>query len=340
MQVGEVIRKYRKSKNMTQEEMARRLGVTAPAVNKWEHGNSLPDITLLMPIARLLGISTDELLSYQQELTTEKIGEILKRATTMLEEMPYQDAFAWAKEKLEEYPNCESLILQMAVLLDAERTIQEIPDPETYDAYINACYGRALQSKDEKIRNGAADSLFHFYMKTREYEKAGEYLSYFSEQDPARKEKEAQLYSETGQIEEAYKTYEHLLFSEYQRVNGIFHGMYLLALKQEDLKMAHLLVDKQVELVKCFEMGKYYEAASRLELATIEKEEDRVIALMKEMLASVRLINSFYESPLYRHMEFKKPGEKFFEELRKNLLKCFRDEETYGFLKSRLEEIQ
>ena len=340
MQVGEVIRKYRKSKNMTQEEMAGRLGVTAPAVNKWERGNSLPDITLLMPIARLLGISTDELLSYQQELTAEEIGEILKKATTMLEEMPYQDAFAWAKEKLEEYPNCESLILQMAVLLDAERTIQEITDAETYDAYISACYGRALQSKDEKIRNGAADSLFHFYMKKREYEKAGEYLSYFSEQDPARKEKEAQLYSETGQIEEAYKTYEHLLFSEYQRVNGIFHGMYLLALKQEDLKMAHLLVDKQVELVKCFEMGKYYEAASQLELATIEKEEDQVIALMKEMLASVRLINSFYESPLYRHMEFKKPGEKFFEELRKNLLKCFRDEETYGFLKSRLEEIQ
>lgn len=79
MQVGEVIRKYRKSKNMTQEEMARRLGVTAPAVNKWEHGNSLPDITLLMPIARLLGISTDELLSYQQELTAEEIGEILKK---------------------------------------------------------------------------------------------------------------------------------------------------------------------------------------------------------------------------------------------------------------------
>ena len=116
MQVGEVIRKYRKSKNMTQEEMARRLGVTAPAVNKWEHGNSLPDITLLMPIARLLGISTDELLSYQQELTAEEIGEILKKATAMLEEMPYQDAFAWAKEKLEQYPNCESLILQMGVL--------------------------------------------------------------------------------------------------------------------------------------------------------------------------------------------------------------------------------
>lgn len=54
---------------MTQEEMAKRLGVTAPAVNKWENGNSLPDITLLAPIARLLGITTDILLSFRDELT-------------------------------------------------------------------------------------------------------------------------------------------------------------------------------------------------------------------------------------------------------------------------------
>lgn len=59
MPIGEVIRTYRKNKNMTQEEMAGRLGVTAPAVNKWENGNSYPDITLLAPIARLLNISLD-----------------------------------------------------------------------------------------------------------------------------------------------------------------------------------------------------------------------------------------------------------------------------------------
>lgn len=37
MQIGETIRKYRKERNMTQEEMAKRLGVTPPAVNKWEN---------------------------------------------------------------------------------------------------------------------------------------------------------------------------------------------------------------------------------------------------------------------------------------------------------------
>ncbi len=51
MSIGSVIRKYRKEAGMTQEEMANRLGVTTPAVNKWENGNSNPDIELLAPIA-------------------------------------------------------------------------------------------------------------------------------------------------------------------------------------------------------------------------------------------------------------------------------------------------
>lgn len=54
MQIGKTIRKYRKETGMTQEEMANRLGVTTPAVNKWENENSNPDIALLAPIARLL----------------------------------------------------------------------------------------------------------------------------------------------------------------------------------------------------------------------------------------------------------------------------------------------
>ena len=78
MQTGEVIRKYRKKRNMTQEEMAVRLGVTAPAVNKWENGNSMPDITLLAPIARLLQVSLEELLSFPEDLTEKEIQELVR----------------------------------------------------------------------------------------------------------------------------------------------------------------------------------------------------------------------------------------------------------------------
>lgn len=66
MDIGVVIKKYRKEAGMTQEEMANRLGVTTPAVNKWENSNSKPDIELLAPIARLLDISLDTLLSFHE----------------------------------------------------------------------------------------------------------------------------------------------------------------------------------------------------------------------------------------------------------------------------------
>ena len=53
MKMNEVIRQRRKELGLTQDRVAELLGVSAPAVNKWENGNSYPDITLLPPLARL-----------------------------------------------------------------------------------------------------------------------------------------------------------------------------------------------------------------------------------------------------------------------------------------------
>lgn len=334
MQIGEVIRKYRKSKNMTQEEMASRLGVTAPAVNKWENGNSFPDIMLLAPIARLLDISLDTLLSFREELTTEEINEIIYELDLKMKEQPYDEVFSWAKKKLEQYPNCEQLIWQIALLLDAQRMTQKIPNSEEYEEELHSLYVRALESDDETIRTHAADSLFGFYMRKQQYDKAEECLNYFSWQNPERKRKQAQIYSETNRIQEAYKAYEELLFSHGQMVNASLYGMYELAVQDKDMERAHMLADKQGEMARCFEMGKYYEVSySRLELATLEKDADAVVSIMKEMLSSVEQIGSFCKAPLYEHMEFKEIREEFHAELKNNLLECFRDEESYGFLK-------
>lgn len=46
MQMKDVIRQKRRERGLTQEQVAERLGVSAPAVNKWESGASYPDITL------------------------------------------------------------------------------------------------------------------------------------------------------------------------------------------------------------------------------------------------------------------------------------------------------
>lgn len=334
MSLGKVIRKYRKNRNLTQEEMAGRLGVTASAVNKWENENSYPDITLLAPIARLLNISLDTLLSFREDLTTEEINEIVCEADSKLKEESYDEAFLWAKKKLEQYPNCEELIMNIAIIFDAQRIVHEVSNKAKYDDYLCSLYVRVLDSDDETIRIRAADSLVGFYMRKKQYDKAEKYLEYFSIQNPERKRKQAQIYAETGRVKEAYKAYEELLFSDYQRVSMELHGMYMLALQDNDRKRAHRLVDKQKELARCFEMGKYYEISSGLELATLEKDTESVVTIMEEMRSCVEQIGDFRKSQLYEHMEFKEIREDYMAEVKENLLKCFCDEESFGFLKN------
>lgn len=61
--LAENIQKFRKEKEMTQEELADKLGVTYQAVSKWENAKSAPDITFLPMLADLFGCSIDTLFS-------------------------------------------------------------------------------------------------------------------------------------------------------------------------------------------------------------------------------------------------------------------------------------
>ena len=74
MRIGEQIKNYRKIVGLTQEQVANYLGVSTPAVNKWEKGNTYPDISLLPALARLLKIDMNELFSFREELTEKEIG--------------------------------------------------------------------------------------------------------------------------------------------------------------------------------------------------------------------------------------------------------------------------
>lgn len=61
--IGNRIAKYRKAKGLTQEALANLMGVSSQAVSKWETDASCPDISALPQLCRVLGISTDELLT-------------------------------------------------------------------------------------------------------------------------------------------------------------------------------------------------------------------------------------------------------------------------------------
>ncbi len=84
MNLGKTILELRKQKNVTQEDLAAELGVTAAAVSKWEHGNTLPDILMLGALADYFEVTTDELLG---RYTNSKHAVILAANSRLGEKM-------------------------------------------------------------------------------------------------------------------------------------------------------------------------------------------------------------------------------------------------------------
>lgn len=75
--IGKFISILRKEKNLTQEELAERLGVSSKSVSRWENGKNMPDLSLLKPLCEIFDISINELLS-GEKLKDDKYREKLE----------------------------------------------------------------------------------------------------------------------------------------------------------------------------------------------------------------------------------------------------------------------
>ena len=62
IKTGKFIAELRKGKGMTQEQLGARLGVNSRSVSRWENGHGMPDISLLLELADVLGVTVQELL--------------------------------------------------------------------------------------------------------------------------------------------------------------------------------------------------------------------------------------------------------------------------------------
>ena len=82
LKIGDKIRAKRRERNLTQEELAEQLMVSAQAVSKWENGSSMPDISQVVPIANFFGVTTDYLFGISDQDDRDEVrkalGEIYK----------------------------------------------------------------------------------------------------------------------------------------------------------------------------------------------------------------------------------------------------------------------
>ena len=96
VKIGKFIAKCRKKVNLTQMQLAEKLGITDRAISKWENGKSLPDVAIMLDLCDTLGISVKELLSGEKidmENDNKKNEQLL---LDMAKELEKKNKTVWA----------------------------------------------------------------------------------------------------------------------------------------------------------------------------------------------------------------------------------------------------
>ena len=148
--IGENLRRLRREKDITQEELAEVLGVSFQSVSRWENGLNYPDLELLPVIAGFFGVTTDALIGADEARERERVNAYLDRFQAAVSTGDIDACIAIAREGVSEYPNHYALLNKlMYALFLAGDDDGSIPDwqenQKKYDAEITALGERIMK---------------------------------------------------------------------------------------------------------------------------------------------------------------------------------------------------
>lgn len=308
MKLNEVIRTRRQALGLTQEQLAQKLGVSAPAVNKWERNLNYPDVTLLPALARTLGVDLNTLLSFQEDLTDQEIGLFLNQLYEASQEAGCGAAFQMARDKLREYPNSDKLAYNVAGMLAGVLALQPEaggPERQAQEAEVTALYERCVRSADSQVREWSTYTLASRCVNTGALDRAEELLGQLSDNHREKQELKARLRWAQGRREEAWVLVEQELFNQALTIQSTLMSMLDWALKEEDREWAQVLADTAVRAGEIFDLSDYAVLPTPFQMAAAEQDGPRALELLEQLLHSLTVPWDLAASPLYPHLPTK-----------------------------------
>ena len=299
-QIGQRIKQFRKQNGLTQEKLADYLGVTDKAVSKWECGLTAPDLALIMPLARILGVSADELLGGKKEETDAKRLEYDERYVNYLK-YDTRDNYQIALQAVKDYPNDYKYLAFLAQTEMFMAYCSEFKEEPTSE-YSVEMLERAIKHNDmviedcddASVRGNAIWNAMVCCKNMGDYDRAKGYAEMFPAQNQFTKDKAMELCLQGEEL------IQHKKWSVYKKLQDLciaFSRIYHFAEKKDPYVIAAL--DAEEEILKVvFPDGNYHDFHKNLvcayqiraEFEIIEGNLDQAMAYLRIMMEHARKV--------------------------------------------------
>ncbi len=180
MTIGKKIKQLRKSRDLTQEDLAEMLGISVSAVSQWESDKTAPDLSMFPALCNYFNVTSDELLGIDIYRKEEEIKRLRYEIDDLTRLGKQKEAYTRCKEALSHYPDSFYLMEDMASSIfwmiedrstsDEEKKVLFADQGRLYQTILDKC-------TDEKIRMSVIPKLAEWYAKSGEEEKSHEIIS-------------------------------------------------------------------------------------------------------------------------------------------------------------------
>ena len=174
LMIGDKLKKLRRNRDLTQEEVAAHIGISYQAISKWERGDGYPDITMLPTLANYFGVSIDELIGMDEISSAQRLDDINQKWQENREKGSHKENVELMRSALKIYPNNALLLIQLSASL--ERLDGTEKEKKEYLRESILLHEQILRyCDDSEIRGAALFNISDAYYRYGNYEKAIEY---------------------------------------------------------------------------------------------------------------------------------------------------------------------
>lgn len=296
--IGKTIRQKRKIAGLTQVQLAELLGVTAPAVNRWEKDLGFPDAALLAPLARCLNTDLNELFSFYDSLSDRERELIVEKATRMLLEPDDSKALVYIEEVLRQNLSDGKLYLEMAKALYGMHILKKTYMPEIYLDRITVYYERALELLPEEEQE-ICRSLMSIYASLGDRDKALAYCFRLRGSKLERMQNHSDMLFLLKDYSAAAEELKELVFHKVVALSvdlGLLHDALVAC---DNMELAEIAKNKEDGLRKLFELWEGFELLSLVASAVSSMDAEAHSKYMRELVFSDPRGKRISESPLF-----------------------------------------